>query len=290
MSSEAPQQPEPVPVANQAVPTEPVDSLLELRGVQLEMLRRAPNLIVYDDLHVRVSREVQRQVESGSDVNWAAVAEAVGATVLECLENNTYDQGKRSWEYNFREFTWDLPNRLRDFVSEHYPKPIQPNFTAVSNYMWIVKDDCITMRRLTTGRFKWTQEMLAKATRLKEKGRDNAFIAKRLSPQLYLASHEFYKKKVMALNYYNIIDGIIERGEAAINIAKELDLPYHIVHQLVLKRQAKEHSGTWTKIEIKKLLDFVNSAKGRRDWKHCASIIGTKSSSQCYSKWLHMRD
>ncbi|KAJ1937219.1 hypothetical protein FBU59_004818 [Linderina macrospora] len=82
------------------------------------------------ELAIRVSSEVKRQRESGTEVDWALVAELVGATELECLECSTYDEGKQRWSYDHRTFSWDLPNRMRDFIDKYYPNPLIPSFAA----------------------------------------------------------------------------------------------------------------------------------------------------------------
>ncbi|ORX66481.1 hypothetical protein DL89DRAFT_260126 [Linderina pennispora] len=122
--------------------------------------------------------------ESGTDIDWELVAKFVGATELECMECNMYDEGKQHWTYDHQTHTWDLPNRMRDFINNQYPQQLKPNFTAVSIHLWIFQEDCIDMYRRTHGPFKWTNELVTKVKEIRTRGCSNKEIAQYVSPLL----------------------------------------------------------------------------------------------------------
>ncbi|KAJ1950407.1 hypothetical protein EC988_004399, partial [Linderina pennispora] len=164
--------------------SEQIGRTAEACKMHLYIMQRERSSQPDDDLVARVSNEVKQQYEAGLNIDWSAVAASAGVSELECMESNKYDVGKQQWAYHYQTFSWDLANRMRDFISKYYPKPLLPNFTAVSNYLWIVKDDCINMHRLAFGTFKWTDEVLNKVVDLRSKGLSYSDIALRLSPTM----------------------------------------------------------------------------------------------------------
>ncbi|KAJ1726223.1 hypothetical protein LPJ61_005337, partial [Coemansia biformis] len=128
--------------------------------------------------------EVQRQLSQGHQVDWAQVSQAVGLDVLKCLEICQVDNGRARWTYDPDTFSWEMADRMKAFIADNYPAPATPNFRAVSNYMWINRDDCIHMSNLLQGNIVWTDEIKARVVDMHSKGMRFKDISKQLSPNL----------------------------------------------------------------------------------------------------------
>ncbi|KAJ2407350.1 hypothetical protein J3F80_002885, partial [Coemansia sp. RSA 2526] len=129
-----------------------------------------------------VSREVQKQYEQHQRVDWTNVAQQLGLSERECLEANQFNDGKARWVYDPDTFSWDTADRMAQFIKNNYPKPVPVNYTAVSNYMWTDKSDCVKMTSLLRGEVTWTAEALALVVRLRDSGMKFEDIAHQLSP------------------------------------------------------------------------------------------------------------
>ncbi|KAJ2832130.1 hypothetical protein FBU31_002138 [Coemansia sp. 'formosensis'] len=139
---------------------------------------------VADDREKLVTSEVQRRLESNSTVDWSQVSQETGLPMRECLELNQYDVGKVKWRYDPDSFSLSMVNRMTSFTKEHYPVPVPVNYRAVSNFMWINMDDCILMRDMLLGKFKWTEAKRERAAALRAQGLTYKEIARHLSPTL----------------------------------------------------------------------------------------------------------
>ncbi|KAJ2291422.1 hypothetical protein IW141_002669 [Coemansia sp. RSA 355] len=144
-----------------------------------------------------VSREVQNQYEQQQSVDWAEIAQQLNLSERECLEANQFNTGKAQWIYHPDTFSWDMANRMKTFIKDNYPKPLPVNYTAVSNYMWIVMSDCVKMASLLRGEMAWTPETIAQVVELRKQGMIYKDIARQLSPVLN-------KSKVVAAYYGHI--------------------------------------------------------------------------------------
>ncbi|KAJ2120065.1 hypothetical protein IW147_005360 [Coemansia sp. RSA 720] len=131
-----------------------------------------------------VSHEVQKQYEQQHCVDWTGIAHLLGLTERECLEANQFNTGKARWIYHPDTFSWDMANRMKTFIKDNYPEPLPVNYTAVSNYMWIVMSDCVKMASLLRGEMVWTAETIAKVVKLRKNGMVYKDIARQLSPVL----------------------------------------------------------------------------------------------------------
>ncbi|KAJ2227753.1 hypothetical protein EV180_002316 [Coemansia sp. RSA 518] len=129
-----------------------------------------------------VSCEVQKQYEQHQRVDWTNVAQQLGLSERECLEANQFNGGKARWIYDPDTFSWDTADRMAQFIKNNYPKPVPVNYTAVSNYMWTDKSDCVKMTSLLRGEVTWTAEALALVVRLRDSGMKFEDIAHQLSP------------------------------------------------------------------------------------------------------------
>ncbi|KAJ1721882.1 hypothetical protein LPJ61_005989, partial [Coemansia biformis] len=45
----------------------------------------------------------------------------------------------------------------------------------------------------------------------------------------------------------------------------------------------------WAADEIERLMVYLRSNRGRKDWRVCATLVVTKSSSQCKAKYYNLR-
>ncbi|KAJ2308669.1 hypothetical protein IWW55_000298 [Coemansia sp. RSA 2706] len=131
-----------------------------------------------------VSHAVKKQYTQHQSVDWARVSESVGLSERECLEANQFGDGKARWIYDPDTFSWDMANRMTTFIEVNYPRPLPVNYTAVSNYMWIERDDCIKMAGLLRGEMTWTEDAVAKVVELRNQGTKYKDIARQLSPNL----------------------------------------------------------------------------------------------------------
>ncbi|KAJ2393244.1 hypothetical protein H4S02_000319 [Coemansia sp. RSA 2611] len=131
-----------------------------------------------------VSHAVKKQYTQHQSVDWARVSESVGLSERECLEANQFGDGKARWIYDPDTFSWDMANRMTTFIEVNYPRPLPVNYTAVSNYMWIERDDCIKMAGLLRGEMTWTEDAVAKVVELRSQGTKYKDIARQLSPNL----------------------------------------------------------------------------------------------------------
>ncbi|KAJ2328443.1 hypothetical protein IWW51_001203 [Coemansia sp. RSA 2702] len=136
------------------------------------------------DMTWKVSHAVKKQYTQHQSVDWARVSESVGLSVHECLEANQFSDGKARWIYDPDTFSWDMANRMTKFIETNYPRPLPVNYTAVSNYMWIERDDCIKMAGLLRGEMTWTEDAVAKVVELRSQGTKYKDIARQLSPNL----------------------------------------------------------------------------------------------------------
>ncbi|KAJ2390825.1 hypothetical protein H4S02_001646 [Coemansia sp. RSA 2611] len=127
---------------------------------------------------------VKKQYTQNQSVDWARVSESVGLSERECLEANQFGDGKAWWIYDPNTFSWDMANRMTAFIQTNYPRPLPVNYTAVSNYMWIERDDCIKMAGLLRGEMTWTKDAVAKVVELRNQGMMYKDIARQLSPNL----------------------------------------------------------------------------------------------------------
>ncbi|KAJ2870757.1 hypothetical protein GGH93_005341 [Coemansia aciculifera] len=74
--------------------------------------------------------------------------------------------------------------RMTGFIKERYPAPTLVNYRAVSNFMWIVMDDCIRIHDMLQGKFKWTKAEYEWAAVLRVQGLSFNEVAQHLSPTL----------------------------------------------------------------------------------------------------------
>ncbi|KAJ1719270.1 hypothetical protein LPJ61_006341, partial [Coemansia biformis] len=130
------------------------------------------------------NQEVQRQLSQGHQVDWAQVSQAVGLDVLKCLEICQVDNGKARWTYDPNAFSWEMADRMKAFLADNYPAPATPNFRAVSNYLWVDREDCIHMSDLLQGNIVWTDEIKAQIVDMRRKGMRFKDISEQLSPNL----------------------------------------------------------------------------------------------------------
>ncbi|KAJ1843377.1 hypothetical protein LPJ70_003411, partial [Coemansia sp. RSA 2708] len=131
-----------------------------------------------------VSHAVKKQYTQHQSVDWARVSESVGLSERECLEANQFGDGKARWIYDLDTFSWDMANRMTTFIEVNYLRPLPVNYAAVSNYMWIERDDCIKMAGLLRGEMTWTEDAVAKVVELRNQGTKYKDIARQLSPNL----------------------------------------------------------------------------------------------------------
>ncbi|KAJ2738570.1 hypothetical protein H4R23_001051, partial [Coemansia sp. Cherry 401B] len=116
---------------------------------------------IYQQIPVFASA-VKELYTQNQSVDWARVSESVGLSERECLEANQFGDGKARWIYDPDTFSWDMANRMTAFIETNYSPPLPVNYTAVSNYMWIERDDCFKMAGLLRGEMTWTKDVLAK--------------------------------------------------------------------------------------------------------------------------------
>ncbi|KAJ1725850.1 hypothetical protein LPJ61_005617, partial [Coemansia biformis] len=104
--------------------------------------------------------------------------------MLKCLEICQVDEGKAWWTYDPNSFSWEMADQMKAFLADNYPAPATPNFCAVSNYLWINREDCIHMSDLLRGNIVWTDEIKARVVDMRRKGMLFKDISKQLSPNL----------------------------------------------------------------------------------------------------------
>ncbi|KAJ2305207.1 PHO85 cyclin-1 [Coemansia sp. RSA 2706] len=156
-------------------------SACKLKYRQLRKQHEPKRVTEHDDA---VSHAVKKQYTQNQSVDWARVSESVGLSERECLEANQFGDGKAWWIYDPNTFSWDMANRMTAFIQTNYPRPLPVNYTAVSNYMWIERDDCIKMAGLLRGEMTWTKDAVAKVVELRNQGMMYKDIARQLSPNL----------------------------------------------------------------------------------------------------------
>ncbi|KAJ2779028.1 hypothetical protein GGI15_004006, partial [Coemansia interrupta] len=112
--------------------------------------------------------DLKRQDEylSLGSIDWAKVSKLTGLNQRECLEACELDEGKERWTYSPETFRWDDANRMTDFIKDTYPGPSPVNYRAVSNYLWIKLEDCLTMHNLLQGKIQWTDDVLDRVTQM----------------------------------------------------------------------------------------------------------------------------
>ncbi|KAJ2785462.1 hypothetical protein H4R18_000545 [Coemansia javaensis] len=214
-----------------------------------------------------VNQEVQRQRESGLDIDWVAVSWAVGLSELDCLELCRFSEGKARWTYDPDTFSQEMADRMEAFIAEHYPPPAAPNFNAVSNYMWIDINDCIRMAGMLRGEFEWTDEARARVVRMREQGMTYKEIARQLIVDensgkvsfldvAELVKRAFVGTKSMteAADKDQIARDILSGATTAAEVARRLDVPTTLVTRMVGKFQSRMHSKIWTSQETEQLL------------------------------------
>ncbi|KAJ2681974.1 hypothetical protein H4R19_007221, partial [Coemansia spiralis] len=106
----------------------------------------------------RVTHAVEEYYRAHGRVDWAAVSAQTGQSVIACLEQSRFNEGKSLWVYDSESFSWDQANTLHSFVTQHYPAPVPIDFAAVSNLLWVQLPDCIRMFRMLRGEFEWTPD------------------------------------------------------------------------------------------------------------------------------------
>ncbi|KAJ2752449.1 hypothetical protein GGI19_003829 [Coemansia pectinata] len=136
------------------------------------------------DIQSLVTSKVQRQFESSSIVDWSQVSQATGLGMRECLELSQCDVGKASWHYDPDLFLQDMADRMTGFIERHYPAPTPMNYQAVSNYMWVITEDCIRIHGMLQGKFKWTEADYERAVVLRARGLTCKEVARHFPPTL----------------------------------------------------------------------------------------------------------
>ncbi|KAJ1820359.1 hypothetical protein LPJ60_003262 [Coemansia sp. RSA 2675] len=131
-----------------------------------------------------VTSEVQRQLGLGGAADWSQVSQATGLELRECLELSQHDDGKARWHYDPDTPSQAMIGRMTSFIKEHYLVPTPVNYRAVSNFMWIVMEDCIQIHEMAQGKFKWTEANVERAAALRAQGLAYKEVARRLSPVL----------------------------------------------------------------------------------------------------------
>ncbi|KAJ2780889.1 hypothetical protein GGI18_003777, partial [Coemansia linderi] len=131
-----------------------------------------------------VTSEVQRQLGLGGAADWSQVSQATGLELRECLELSQHDDGKPRWHYDPDMPSQAMIGRMTSFIKEHYLVPTPVNYRAVSNFMWIVMEDCIQIHEMAQGKFKWTEANVERAAALRAQGLAYKEVARRLSPVL----------------------------------------------------------------------------------------------------------
>ncbi|KAJ2872885.1 hypothetical protein GGH93_003664 [Coemansia aciculifera] len=139
---------------------------------------------VTDSREILVTSEVQRQAESSGAVDWLQVSQATGLGLRECLELSEHDVGKVGWHYDPDSFSQGMADRMTGFIEEHYPAPTPVSYRAVSNFMWVVMEDCIRIHGMLQGKFRWTEAEYERGTALRAQGLTYREIARHLSPTL----------------------------------------------------------------------------------------------------------
>ncbi|KAJ2390921.1 hypothetical protein H4S02_001594, partial [Coemansia sp. RSA 2611] len=149
-----------------------------------------------------VSSAVKELYTQNQSVDWARVSESVGLSERECLEANQFGDGKARWIYDPDTFSWDMANRMTAFIETNYSPPLPVNYTAVSNYMWIERDDCFKMAGLLRGEMTWTKDVLAKVVELRGQGMKYKDIARQLSPNLTAEKVSYaYRRHTKPIRY-----------------------------------------------------------------------------------------
>ncbi|KAJ2016174.1 hypothetical protein IWW57_005563 [Coemansia sp. S610] len=143
------------------------------------MLERA-----LDDNKSLVTSEVKRQLGLSGAADWSQVSQETGLSIRECLELGQHDDGKARWHYDPDTSSQAMMGRMTSFIKEHYPAPTPVNYRAVSNFMWVVVEDCIHMHEILQGKFKWTEANLERAAALRAQGLTYKEVARRLAPVL----------------------------------------------------------------------------------------------------------
>ncbi|KAJ2692353.1 hypothetical protein H4218_006360, partial [Coemansia sp. IMI 209128] len=143
------------------------------------MLERA-----LDDNKSLVTSEVKRQLGLSGAADWSQVSQETGLSIRECLELGQHDDGKARWHYDPDTSSQAMMGRMTSFIKEHYPAPTPVNYRAVSNFMWVVMEDCIHMHEILQGKFKWTEANLERAAALRAQGLTYKEVARRLAPVL----------------------------------------------------------------------------------------------------------
>ncbi|KAJ2882976.1 hypothetical protein H4R27_003078 [Coemansia aciculifera] len=139
---------------------------------------------VTDSREILVTSEVRRQAESSGAVDWLQVSQATGLGLRECLELSEHDVGKAGWHYDPDSFSQGMADRMTGFIEEYYPTPTPVSYRAVSNFMWVVMEDCIRIHGMLQGKFRWTEAEYERATALRAQGLPYKEIARHLSPTL----------------------------------------------------------------------------------------------------------
>ncbi|KAJ2780446.1 hypothetical protein H4R18_003465, partial [Coemansia javaensis] len=270
-----------------------------------------------------VNQEVQRQYESGLDIDWAAVSQVVDLSEIKCLELCRFSEGKARWTYDPDTFSQEMADRMEAFIAEHYPPPTAPNFNAVSNHMWIDINDCIRMARMLRGEFEWADEAKARAVRMREQGMTHKEIARQLTiveensgkvsfsevmelvkrefigakrknsafnrADAYSASLPLYKARMEAADKDQIARDILSGATTVAEVARRLDVPTRPVAMVVDKFQSRMYSSVWTDQETEQLLEHARMHTPPYNWRVLSALLGTKSPRQCKCKFNKLK-
>ncbi|KAJ2886697.1 hypothetical protein H4R27_000486 [Coemansia aciculifera] len=161
-----------------------------------------------------------------------------------------------------------MVNRMAGFIEEYYPAPALVNYRAVSNFMWIVMEDCIRMHDMLQDNFKWIEAYYEQAAALRAQGPTFKEIAWHLFPTL--TGHNVCS----ALKGYSSPERVLElisAGELD-KISRLVDeyAGKYTVTEIIDKIRAqlnlgKRHcwyskfSSKWTEEETRKLVDYTQS-------------------------------
>ncbi|KAJ2018117.1 hypothetical protein GGI06_002772 [Coemansia sp. S85] len=254
-----------------------------------------------------VTSEVQRQLGLGGAADWSQVSQAAGLGLRECLELSQHDDGKARWHYDPDTPSQAMIGRMTSFIKGHYPAPTPVNYRAVSNFMWIVMEDCIQIHEMAQGKFKWTEANVEQAAALRAQGLAYKEISRLVDEyagkhavidiatkickqlkfggrrsiysaiNLCIAVHPHYQAKVRDIDYSNLANRIA-KGQTTVTLAaKELDVPYRLLVDRMRGLDSKLYSPKWTDEETRKLIDLMQSCDSQPSHSFISKVIGTKS-------------
>ncbi|KAJ2851605.1 Cyclin-D-binding Myb-like transcription factor 1 [Coemansia brasiliensis] len=196
----------------------------------LNRQNRIQNSVDYTEV---VSRAVRKQYYKDKCVDWAQISTALGLSQLDCLEANEFSEGKNRWRYDPETFSQEMADRMTQFIKTNYPYPTPVNYQAVSNYMWIDKEDCFKMAKLLDGKIEWTTELKERAIALRKQGMSYKDITKQMAPNVF-------RKNFMAV-YYQLTKSSARPTLSSDDKAKVKELVY-------------QHAGQMPFLDLKKLI------------------------------------